>query len=135
VRSCRHTRAQRFAAFGVAALARRIDEARTVAQVTGTMAKAKETIATGRVASQSDALNAALQEGAISVDQAAHIAKAEESAPGAARELVEVAKEESFHVLRERARRTKLEAEQHRGLSERQRDARRAWSHVDDSAW
>jgi len=43
-----------------------------------------------------------------------------------------VAQTESFHVLREKARKTKLEAEQHRGLAERQHAARKARSHSDE---
>ena len=58
--------------------------------------------------------------------------KAEASAPGAAKELLRIAKNESFHVLKDEARRTKLEAEQHRGLAERQRNARRASHHADE---
>jgi hypothetical protein len=43
-----------------------------------------------------------------------------------------VAQEESFHVLRDKARKTKLEAEQHRDLAQRQHSARRARSHSDE---
>src|SRR5918999_6131784 len=82
-----YVRVQRLAGFGVAALARRIDEASSIAKATGTsMGKAKETIATGKVAAESEVLGTALQKGDISLDQAAEIAKAEESAPGSAAE-------------------------------------------------
>ena len=74
----------------------------------------------------------ALKHGEVSLDQATEIAKAEESAPGAATELLKVAEEESFHVLRDKARKTKLEAGQHRGLAERQHAARSARSHSDE---
>ncbi|MGH2791678.1 MAG: HNH endonuclease [Actinomycetota bacterium] len=128
-----YARAQRLVAFGVAALARRIDEAASLAQLTGTsVGKAKETIATGKILSGSAPLEDALKQGDISLDQACEIARAEESAPGAAAELLKVAEEESFHVLREKARKVKLEAEQHRGLAERQRAARKARSHSDE---
>ena len=73
-----------------------------------------------------------MQGGAISLDQATEIAKAEASAPGSAKELLRIAKKESFHVLRDEARRTKLEAEQHQDLAERQRKARRASHHADE---
>ena len=43
-----------------------------------------------------------------------------------------MAQSESFHVLRERARKTKLEAEHHRGLAERQHAARSARSYGDE---
>jgi hypothetical protein len=70
-------------------------------------------------------LEDALKHGEVSLDQASEIARAEESAPGATRELLSVAQSESFHVLREKARKTKLEAEQLRGLAERQHAARK----------
>ncbi|MGH2778036.1 MAG: HNH endonuclease [Actinomycetota bacterium] len=128
-----YARAQRLAAFGVAALARRIDDASSLARLTGTsVGRAKETIATGKVLGGSAPLEDALKQGDISLDQAAEIAKAEESAPGSAEDLVKVAQEESFHVLRDRARKTKLEAEQHHGLAERQHAARKARSHADE---
>jgi hypothetical protein len=82
--------------------------------------------------SESDDLSAAMQHGRISLDQAAEIATTEESAPGVAAELVAVAQKEAFHVLKDKARKAKLEAEQHRNLSSRQRAARCARSHSDD---
>ncbi|MGH2828756.1 MAG: HNH endonuclease [Actinomycetota bacterium] len=128
-----YARAQRLAAFGVAALARRIDDASEIARATGSSTvRAKETISTGKVLSGSAPLENALKHGEVSLDQAAEIARAEESAPGAASELLSVAQSESFHVLRERARKTKLEAEQHRGLAERQHAARSARSYSDE---
>lgn len=75
---------------------------------------------------RSDERAGALQHGEISLDQVAEIVAAEDSAPGAARELVAVAQEQPFHVLKERARRTKLEAEQQRDLATRTHAARRA---------
>jgi hypothetical protein len=131
-----YARAQRLVAFGIAALARRIDEATSVARVTGTsVTQAKDTIATSKVLEGSLALKEALKQGEISLDQASEIARAEESAPGVASELVDVAQKESFSVLRDRARKAKLEAEQHRGLSERQKDARAACAMRTSSAW
>ena len=128
-----YARAQRLAAFGVAALARRIDEAPSVARVTGTsIGQAKETITTGKVLGDSAPLREALERGAVSLEQASEIARAEQSAPGVAPELVAVAGEESFHVLRERARAAKLAAEQHRDLGARQHAARSARSYTDE---
>jgi hypothetical protein len=63
-------------------------------------------------------LNEALRSGEVSLDQASEIGKAEQAAPGSATELLEVADKESFSVLRHKARRVKLEAEQHRDLCE-----------------
>jgi hypothetical protein len=128
-----YVRAQRLAAFGVAALARRIDDASEIARVTGSSTgRARDTIATGKILGESAPLADALKHGEVSLDQASEIARAEESAPGAARELVAVAQAESFHVLRERARKAKLEAEQHKGLAEPQHAARKARSHGDE---
>ncbi|HZA19336.1 MAG TPA: HNH endonuclease signature motif containing protein, partial [Actinomycetota bacterium] len=64
--------------------------------------------------------------GEISFDQASEIARTEESRPGSARELIDVAKDEAFHVLRDKSRRIRLEAEQRRDLGARQHDARSA---------
>ncbi|MGH2747422.1 MAG: HNH endonuclease [Actinomycetota bacterium] len=128
-----YARAQRLAAFGVAALARKLDNATELARATGTsVGKARETVNTGRVLGGSAELNSALQQGDISLDQAAEIARAEESAPGAAKDLVTVAKKEPFHVLRDKSRKAKLEAEQLNGLGARQHAARYARSHCDE---
>jgi hypothetical protein len=128
-----YDRAQRLCAYGVAALSRKLGDAAELAKVTGTsMGKAKETVATGEVLKASAELGDALRHGDISLDQASQIAVAEEACPGAAKELVKVAKEESFQVLRESARKVKLEAEQHRGLGERQRKARSARTYSDE---
>ena len=128
-----YTRAQRLAAFGVAALARVIDEASSLAQVTGTsIGRAKETIATSKVLSESVPLQDAFKRAAISMDQATEIARAEESSPGVATELVAVAKKESFSVLKEKSRKAKLEAEQHKDLASRQHAARSARSYSDE---
>ena len=128
-----YARAQRLVAFGVAALARRVESASEVAKATGTsMAKARETVATGKVLAGSAELTSAMQQGEVSLDQACEIAKAEKSAPGSAKGLLEVSKAEPFHVLKEKARKTKLEAEQHRDLALRQRAARSARSYSDE---
>jgi len=128
-----YARAQRLSAYGVTALARKLDDASELSRVTGTtIARAKDTVATGKVLGSAEELNDALQHGDISLDQAAEIAKAEESCPDAARELLAVAQDEPFHVLRDRARKLKLEAEQHQGLAERQLAARSARSYGDE---
>lgn len=128
-----YVRAQRLAAFGVAALARKLDDVAELARVTGTsLGRAKETVTTGRILRNSDDLSDALRHGDISLDQAAEIAKAEESSPGAAAELLAVAQGESFNVLKEKARKAKLEAEQHQDLARRQHNARSAHSYLDE---
>lgn len=128
-----YVKAQRLVAFGVAALARKLDDASGFARVTGTsLGKAKETIATGKALDDSGPLNEAFKHGEISLDQASEIARAEGSAPGAATELVAVAQAESFHVFKEKARKVALEAEQRRGLAARQHDKRGARSYPDE---
>jgi hypothetical protein len=72
-----------------------------------------------------------MQHGDISLEQATEIARAEEVRPGSASELLRTAETESFQALREKARKTVLEAEQKRGLGERQREARGARSYLD----
>lgn len=126
-----YARAEKLVAFGISALSRKLDHVE-VARLTGSsIGKAKTVVATGAVMASSQDLSSALQNGDLSLDQAVEIASAEESAPGAARDLVAVAQEQPFHVLKEKARKTKLEAEQHRDLASRQHAARRARSHSD----
>lgn len=128
-----YARAEKLASFGVAALARRTDDATAVSQATGTfLGKAKRTVDTGNVLRDSDDLSGALSSGKISLDQAGEIATTEQACPGSAGELVAMAERESFHVLKERARKVKLETEQHRGLAEGQHEARRASSYIDE---
>jgi hypothetical protein len=111
---------EKLGAFGKVALARKVDDVAEIARIAGTsMGKAKETVATGKILGRTDELNEALKHGDISFDQAAEIAKAEESSPGASRELLATAQEQPFHVLKEQARAVKLEAEQHRDLGVR----------------
>ena len=66
------------------------------------------------------------------MDQATEIARAEKACPGVSSELLAMAHEESFHVLKEKSRKVVLEAEQHRGLAERQHNSRRARSFSDE---
>lgn len=128
-----YARARRLVDFGIADLSRKVDDASEVAKVTGTsMGHAKAVVATGKVLGGSKELSSALQHGEVSLDQAHEIASAEGSAPGAAHELVAVAQEQPFHVLKDKARKTKLEAEQHKDLAARQRAARFGRSHSDE---
>ena len=59
------------------------------------------------------------------------IATAEQARPGSSSELLQVASDESFQVLRDKARTIVLEAQQTRGLAERQHHARSARSYRD----
>ena len=127
-----YARAEKLAAYGVAALARKIDDGEQVARVTGMSAgKARAVVETGKVMAASAELSFAMQQGRVSFDQAAEIAGAERSSPGSAKDLVDVARKQPFHVLKDTARRVALEAEQHRGLAGRQRRARSARAYSD----
>lgn len=126
-----YDRAERLAAYGKAALARRLDAAK-VARASGTsIGKARAVVATGEAMESAPELGEAVRSGELSFDQAAEIAGAVTSAPEAVSGLIDTARSESFHVLRDTARRVKLEAEQHHDLAARQKAARRAGSHVD----
>jgi hypothetical protein len=128
-----YARARKLIDYGIAALAARIDDAASLAGATGTsVPQASDTIATGKALHDSAPLADALEHGDISLDQASEISKAEASAPGCAPELLEVAAKESFSVLRQKARRVRLEAEQHRDLAHRQHESRTARSYTDD---
>jgi len=126
-----YTRLEKLAAYGRTVLA--IDDAEEMARVTGTsVGKAKATAETAKALRDQDEVADAFAGGDISFDQAAEIAKAERAKPGSATELLKTAETQSFQVLRERARKVVLEAEQRRGLGERQREARSARSYGDE---
>jgi hypothetical protein len=123
-----YARAEKLVAFGVAALARRVDDVGVVARATGTsVGRAKKTAETGAALTDAPEVADALATGEISLDQAGEIAVAEQARPGSAEELLAVAHSEAFHVLRDKARKIRLEAEQ-TGVSgsARRRPARRA---------
>jgi Domain of unknown function (DUF222) len=129
----RSARAEKLVAYGKTMLARKLDDAAEVARTTGiSIGKAKATVDTAKTLSDAPEVCEAFKGGDISVDQASEIARAEKAEPGCATELLEVAYEETFQVLRERARKVVLAAEQHRGLAERQHEARRGRSHTDE---
>jgi hypothetical protein len=120
-----YARIKKLASFGEAALARKIDDATAIARVTGTsVGKAKQTVETGKTLRDSGDLCDALATGELSLDQAGEIATAERARPGCAAQLVATAKEEPFHVLKDKARKISLEAQQNEGLAARQKDAR-----------
>src|ERR671919_3251683 len=100
-----YARVEKLAAYGRTVMAARIDDAAAVARATGTsMGQAKRTVETGAGLKHSPEVLSAFSRGEVSLDQAGEIAKAEGARPGSAGELLSVAKEESFHVLRDRAR-------------------------------
>ena len=72
-----YARAEKLAAFGVAAITRKVDDWDQVARITGTsIGKAKAVVETGKAMGSSDDLNLAMKTGSISLDQATEIAAA-----------------------------------------------------------
>jgi hypothetical protein len=124
---------RRRADYAIAALALKVNDARTVSRATGTpVGQAKATIDLGHNLKAAPELGAALRSGAVSAEQAREIASAEASAPGVTEDLIEVANSEPFHVFKDKARKVKLEAEQHNGLAARQHAARSARHYSDE---
>jgi hypothetical protein len=126
-------RGEKLFAYAKATVAAHAGEAEEVARVSGTsVGKAKQVVETAKALRDCDVVAEALAGGAISLDQATEIVKAEKTVPGSADDLLKVAASESFQVLREKSRAVVLEAEQRRGLAERQREARFARHFSDD---
>src|SRR5919106_3197 len=128
-----YARAEKLASFGRTVLAAKVEDPKIIAQASGTsMGVGKKTVETGAALKDVPKVGDTLARGEVSLDQAGEIAKAEQASPGSAGDLLKVAKEESFNVLRDEVCRVKLEAEQHTGLGERQKQARSARSYNDD---
>ena len=128
-----YARAKKLASFGETVIARKVDDAALIARATGTsVGKAKQVVETCKALQDAEIVAEAFAGGGISLEQASEIARAEKAVPGSATELLSVANEGSFQVLREKSRKVVLEAEQRRGLGERQREARAARHYTDD---
>ncbi|MGI8791564.1 MAG: hypothetical protein ACR2I4_11890, partial [Actinomycetota bacterium] len=107
-----YARTEKLACYGKTVLARRIDDASQLARASGTsLGKAKSTLETAQVLTEAEEVGEAFKSGAISLDQAQEIATAEQARPGSSSELLQVASDESFQVLRDKARTIVLEAE------------------------
>ena len=129
----RYARARRLVDYGVAAVARKVNDAAAVSRATGTpVGQAKATIELGNNLKAAPELGAALQAGAVSAEQAREIASAEASVPGITEDLVQVANSQPFHVFKDTARKLKLDAEQHNGLAARQHASRSARHYSDE---
>ena len=129
----RYAKAKKLVSYGETMLAAKLDDTAAVARATGSsLGKAKAAVDTGNSLKGADHVREAFKSGEISLDQASEIAKAEQASPGSSTELLKLAQDESFQTLREKSRKTVLEAEQHRGLASRQHDARRARSYRDE---
>lgn len=111
---------------GVAVLARKVEDARMLATVTKTsVGKARAVRDVSQCLATAPELGEAVRTAQVSLDQATIIARAEGEAPGSAAALVQVAKEQPMHVLREEARAQVL-ADDRKALAARQHQARRA---------
>jgi hypothetical protein len=82
-------------------------------------------IETGRRMAEEPRLGGAARRGEVSLDQAEVIAHTTGVAPGSIDDLLSVARSESFHVLKSKARTVRLEAEDQTTLGQRQHRARR----------
>jgi hypothetical protein len=128
-----YSRLKKLAAYGETVLSSELDDPEELARLSGTsVGKARATVETAKVLKDAPVVQDAFAGGDLSLDQATEIAKAEMASPGAGTELLKTASTESFQVLRDKARAVVLEAEQKRGLAERQREARSGRSHTDD---
>ena len=129
----RYAKAEKLVSYGKTMLAAKLDDATVVARASGvSLGKAKAAVDTGNSLKEADEVREAFKSGELSVDQAAEISRAEQASPGSSTELLQVAQDESFQALREKSRKVVLEAEQHRGLAQRQHQARRARSYRDE---
>ena len=129
----RYAKAEKLVSYGKTMLAAKLDDPEMVARTTGvSVGKAKAAVDTGNSLKGADEVRDAFKSGELSLDQASEIAKAEHASPGSSTELLKLAQEESFQTLREQSRKVVLEAEQHRGLAERQHEARKARSYRDE---
>ncbi len=129
----RYATAKKLVSYGETMLAAKLDDPEMVARTTGvSVGKAKAAVDTGHCLKSADEVREAFKSGELSVDQASEIAKAEKASPGSSTELLKVAHEESFQALRDKSRKVVLEAEQHRGLAERQHEARKARGYRDE---
>jgi len=121
-----YSRIERLAAYGKAAVSARLGDPTELARVSGTsVGSARRTIENGRRVGESPRLAEAARCGEVSLDQAAVIARTATIAPDSIDDLLSVARTASFHALKDRARRVRLEAEDRSTLGRRQHEARR----------
>jgi hypothetical protein len=119
-------------AAGTALLARLVGDAAALARTTGTsVGKARAVIGLSQCLRDTPDLYRAVRDATVSLDQATEIAKAETAAPGSAADLIGVAREQPYHVLREQARARALE-DTRADLGERQRRSRLGSHRVTD---
>ena len=116
----------KLASAGGATAARQMGDPATFARAAGTsLTKARQAVKTATEASVTPEVAAAFGAGELSVEQASEITKTESASPGSAPKLLErVRGGAPLHVLREDARRLRLEAQDPHDLARRQHESR-----------
>ncbi len=128
-----YVRVEKLAAFGKATLAARVGDATSLARVSGvSVGQARRAIETGKRITGMPRLARAAQQAVVSLDQADEIARTSEVAPAAVDDLLNLARNESFGVLKQKARTIRLDAQAGSDLTQRQHQARRLCHRVTD---
>ncbi len=128
-----YVRVEKLAAFGKATLAARVGDATSLARAAGTtVGQARRVIETGRRVAAEPRLAQAARKAEISLDQADEIARTSTVAPGCVDDLLNLARSQSFHTLKQHARSIRLDTQAGGDLAQRQHQARRLWHRVTD---
>jgi hypothetical protein len=128
-----YVRVEKLAAFGKATLAARVGDPTSLARVSGvSVGQARRAIETGKRIAGVPRLAEAAQQAVVSLHQADEIARTSEVAPGAVDDLLSLARNESFGVLKQKARTIRLDAQAGSDLAQRQHQARRLCHRVTD---
>ncbi len=128
-----YVRVEKLAAFGKATLAARVGDATSLARAAGTtVGQARRVIETGRRVAAEPRLAQAARKAEISLDQADEIARTSTVAPGCVDDLLNLARNESYGVLKQRARSIRLDTQAGADLAVRQHQARQLCHRVTD---
>lgn len=129
----RYAHVAKLGTFGELVLADRVGDPAELARVSGTsMGTARRALDTSRQMAKTPPLAEALRRAEVSFDQAHEIAKTEAIAPGSTGPLLDIARNSKFHVLKDEARRIRLEAQAGPGLAELQHESRYLHHRVTD---
>lgn len=130
----RYAHVGKLSAFGELSLADRIGDPTELARVSGTsIGTARKALDASRQMAKTPPLAEALRRAELSFDQAYEIAKTESIAPGSTGILLDIARNGAFHVLKDEARRIRLEAKAGPGLAELQHESRHLHHRVTDN--
>lgn len=121
----RYARVVKLGSFGELSLADRVGDPGELARVSGTsMGEARKALDTSRQMAKTPPLGEALRRAELSSAQAHEIAKTESVAPGSTGPLLDIARNARFHVLKDEARKLRLEAQAGPGLAQLQHESR-----------